>query len=54
MRVRILTTGGKQPEIVQAVERDGRTVFIDTLGERWDSSQVISFRPIVDQAGNPL
>jgi hypothetical protein len=54
MRVRVLTTGGQQPEIVQAVERDGRRFFIDTLGKRWRADQIISFRTIIDKEGNPL
>lgn len=54
MRVRAFTTTGKSPEIVQAVERDGCTIFIDTLGKRWAAAEVVSFRPIVDMAGNPL
>lgn len=53
-RVRILTTSGQQPEVVGAVERDGVTFFIDTLGHRWAAEQVVSFRPIVDTKGNPL
>lgn len=54
MRVRILTMSGQQPEVVQAVVRDGQTFFIDTLGKRWAAEQVISYRPILDMEGNPL
>lgn len=46
-RVRILTTTGQQPEIVSAVETpDGRTYFVDTLGHRWPSETVVSFRTV--------
>lgn len=54
-RVRILTTGGHQPEIVQAVETaQGGIVYVDTLGGRHDAATVISFKQIVDTEGNPL
>lgn len=54
MRVRALTTSGQQPEIVRAVERDGRRFFVDTLGKRWPAEQIISYRTIIDTEGNPL
>jgi hypothetical protein len=43
MKVRILTTAGKQPEIVRAVETPNGIVFIDTLGVRHPAATVISY-----------
>ena len=43
VKVRALTTGGKQPEIVQAVRNDRGTWFVDTLGKRWHESELISW-----------
>lgn len=43
MKVRILTTGGQQPEVVQAVANERGTWFVDTLGKRWHESEVVNF-----------
>lgn len=42
-KIRILTTGGQQPEVVKAVENEQGVWFVDTLGKRWAAREVISY-----------